>query len=125
VPCLWITQDLSHNSITEVPQSFKYLVLLEELYLGNNKLHEIPAVLFQTARQLKVLDLSTNYIASLPDLFGNLRLLKTLLLSYNKINSGGFSLSLFISLSMYLCICVFVYQCVYESVCLCLFLSGL
>ena len=78
--------DVSHNSITTIDDnclSHEYCIL-EELYIGNNELEEIPAAI-GTFTNLLVLDLSNNRICEIPECLDGLVSIRELYLQDNKI----------------------------------------
>ncbi len=61
---------------------------LQQVYLSNNKLIEVPGDLFATSYNLEVLDLANNGLVSVePFLVSNLLLLRSLLLNNNTLAS--------------------------------------
>jgi len=73
--------DLSYNSISELPASFKSLIHLSSLYLSHNSLKTLPKAMASVS-VLKVMDVSYNQIIKLPVLPSSLSLIDA---SNNKI----------------------------------------
>jgi Leucine-rich repeat (LRR) protein len=78
------TLDLSNNSLTQLPDTFKNLTALTTLDLSNNSLTQLPDA-FENLTALTTLDLSNNPLTQLPGAFENLTALTTLDLSNNSL----------------------------------------
>jgi len=78
--------DLSHGSLTEIPEEVLKLHHLEKLILTNNKLTAIPESIGQFT-SLKVLDVSNNQITSIPSEISECDQLEVLDASSNHLDS--------------------------------------
>ena len=77
--------NLSHNSISEIPDSIFGFLHLRLLDLSFNIIEKIPSTLC-LLHELRKIDLSNNKITSLPSSFNNLRRLEKLNISNNNID---------------------------------------
>ncbi|HEX4608094.1 MAG TPA: COR domain-containing protein [Urbifossiella sp.] len=83
--------NLSHNELTAVPESLRQLTQLQELFFQSNRLKAVPASLGQLT-QLHDLYLNNNDLTALPESLGQLTRLQTLNLSGNDLTALPVSL---------------------------------
>ena len=80
------TLDLSHNSLTEVPEGICRAKSLLVLNMSHNNLEIIPSQLLMSVTDLLHLDLSNNSLEQLPPQLRRLSNLQTLVLSNNPLS---------------------------------------
>ncbi|XP_043940465.1 volume-regulated anion channel subunit LRRC8D-like [Protopterus annectens] len=73
---------LWHNNIPSVPNTISNIKILEQLFLSNNKLTDLPSGIFML-KKLIILDVSNNLIKILPEEIGQLEALQNLTISDN------------------------------------------
>jgi internalin A len=76
--------NLSHLTLTELPERLFELTQLQELYLDENQLTELPEGLFELT-QLQILSLQQNQLRELPERLFELTQLQTLHLNGNQL----------------------------------------
>eukprot|EP01096_Ripella_sp_DP13-Kostka_P013510 TRINITY_DN587_c0_g1_i3.p1 TRINITY_DN587_c0_g1~~TRINITY_DN587_c0_g1_i3.p1 ORF type:complete len:1377 (+),score=731.02 TRINITY_DN587_c0_g1_i3:157-4287(+) len=76
--------DLSHNKITKLPDEITEIVSLQELYLHNNALTELPES-FRMLTSLKKVNLANNMLTGLPEELSNLFHLEYLNVNTNQL----------------------------------------
>ena len=77
---------MTYNRLAGLPTSVLKLNKLEELYLGANKIQEIPAEIGDL-KELRLLDISNYELVHLPTSIKKLDYLEKLYLGYNKLTA--------------------------------------
>ncbi|CAH1777245.1 unnamed protein product [Owenia fusiformis] len=83
--------NLSHNQITEIPESFALLFHLRTVLLNNNAIKKIPMSFIHLVK-LEKLDVSHNILRELPETMGTMESLQRLNVSHNKLKTLPLSL---------------------------------
>ena len=87
--------DFSRNYINSIsPGIWRFLPLLEHLYLNENRIKTVPRGIFIRLRNLELLDLSRNPLKSLAEDFGALPELRALLLEHTALGDMAWQTSL-------------------------------
>ena len=83
--------DISHNRLTDLPESFGLLFHLRTIYLSHNRLRALPKSFVHLVK-LEKIDLSYNVLRQLVDDFGDMESLSKLNVSNNKLKTIPLSL---------------------------------
>jgi hypothetical protein len=82
----WNTLHLSHNQLTELPESIGKLTKLVKLHLSDNQLTTLPNTITNLIN-LRYLDLNDNQLTTVPNSIGNLTKLTELYLQNNQLTT--------------------------------------